>query len=636
MRSIAGGLISKSIAYAWLMSAIIVALLFPSMKAVAGEPDGTRVPDGDYYIVAKHSLKALTAFEHADGSVVLGQSTRRPGTDAAQLWNVAAAAEGGYRIRSRRSGMLLAGGEQNDNGDTGVTLKEERLAAGQSWHFRPYLNSYGIELGQSGVTLNVTGSSVADDADIIVYDAGEDDNAQWLLYPALSGRKAYRPGIAVGASAYDNLDKRYRIAALPPAEQEATRLRRLRLMDYQPSGVYVRKGESISVVVEGMTDSPDGLTVLIGTMNAFWRGDAHDDPQVVPVDGGSVDFTAARNGLIYFRYVDSGYNAQALPTIGVQITQGGKPVPLYVKGKISARDWHALVARLEDAPYVEIVGPRVAITATRDVYAKTAHEDPAEILGILETILGSYDALSGMDATSDLHAPSPLRVHYQQDTVTPQSVWDDGVYMYATDYFVGVPGGAMGDLLDADTLRKAWSIWHETGHKYQQGDWTWDKVVETTVNIYSLAIQAQFGLPSNLERPDPDTGKTTIDLASAYLSKERRDFNDDAGMRIVDDGDWDWIRLVMFHQLGEGLGPSFYPRLHRSYREHPLAGADAEDAGRQMQAFILRASEISGVDLGRFFSDWGLRIEPQTADKLRRLGLPQADPEMSSTGISLR
>lgn len=634
MKSMVWRVVPRSICITWWMTAIVIVLSLTSIKAVAGEADGTEVQEGDYYIVAKHSLKALTAFERAGGNIVLGQSARRPGADAAQLWSVAAAQGGGYRIRSKRYGTLLADGGQNDNGDTGVTLKAEQLAAKQSWRFRPHLNGYGIELGQSGTTLNVTGSSVDDDADIIVYDASEDDNAQWLMYRASSGQHASRPGNAVGVSTYDNLGKRYRIAALPSAEQEANRLRRSRLMDYQPSGVYAKKGESISILVEGVTDSPDRLTVLIGPMNEFWRADARDDPQIVPVSGGSANFKASRNGLIYFRYVDSGYNTQPLPTLDVQITQGGKPIPLYVKGNVSGDEWRDLLAGMKDAPYVEIIGPRVAITASRDVYTKAAHGDPAQILGILETILAKYDALSGMDGSSELHAPSPLRVHYQEDAVTPQSVWDGGVYMYASDYFIGVPSRYMGDLLDPDTLRGAWSIWHETGHKYQQSDWTWSIVVETTVNIYSLAIQAGFGLPSNLLEADSDTGKTTLDLASAYLAKKHRAFNDDASMRITGDGDGTWIRLVMYDQLGKGLGPSFYPRLHRSYREHPLVD-DVEDAER-VQAFILRASEVSGTDLSRFFSDWGLPIDPGTADRLKNLGLPQADAGMSTIGIPRR
>src|SRR5690606_10120214 len=81
------------------------------------------------------------------------------------------------------------------------------------------------------------------------------------------------------------------------------------------------------------------------------------------------------------------------------------------------------------------------------------------------------------------------------------------------------------------------------------------------------------GRSSNLEHVDPDTGKSTLDLAAAYLAKRKRNFNDDTSLRIVDDGDWDWIRLVMLHQLGKGLGPSFYPRLQRSYRAHTLADA---------------------------------------------------------------
>ncbi|WP_352815906.1 M60 family metallopeptidase [Mesorhizobium sp. M0435] len=48
---------------------------------------------------------------------------------------------------------------------------------------------------------------------------------------------------------------------------------------------------------------------------------------------------------------------------------------------------------------------------------------------------------------------------------------------------MGVPGSNMGDLLDVNKLRQAWSIWHETGHMYQQEDWTLGEIVETTVNI---------------------------------------------------------------------------------------------------------------------------------------------------------
>src|SRR5690606_14390570 len=172
-------------AVAWMGSAIVVAMALLSANAVAGETNG-RIPEGDYYIVAKHSLKALTASGDAGGDITLGQSDRRPGHDAAQLWNVAAAGDGGYLIRSRRYGTLLGQGEQNGDGDTTVTLKPEAPAGARSWYFSPHQNSYEIEFEQGGFTLNVTGASMDDDAAIIVYDASEDDNAQWLMYRVLS------------------------------------------------------------------------------------------------------------------------------------------------------------------------------------------------------------------------------------------------------------------------------------------------------------------------------------------------------------------------------------------------------------------------------------------------------------------
>jgi hypothetical protein len=90
----------------------------------------------------------------------------------------------------------------------------------------------------------------------------------------------------------------------------------------------------------------------------------------------------------------------------------------------------------------------------------------------------------------------------------------------------------MRDLLDVKKLRHAWSIWHEPGHKYQQKDWTWNKNVETTVNIYSLAAQAHFGYPSNREERDPDNGKSRLDLAARYLARKSRDFNNDKQMQF--------------------------------------------------------------------------------------------------------
>ncbi|MER9416072.1 M60 family metallopeptidase [Mesorhizobium sp. M0306] len=612
---------------------LVAGLLLAAIVTAAGAAE---IPEGDYYIVAKHSYKALTAFEGRHGEIVLGQSARKPKDGPAQLWTITRATGetngATYQIRSRRYGTYLAGGDEDENGNTSVVLKDEQSAEGQAWRFKPHLNSYGIELDDSGTTLNVRANERADDARIIVYDASLDDNAQWLLYPAGNGDRPAAASAAV--SEFDNLNKRFRLAPMPAATPEASRLRRTKLMDDQPSGVFVKKGEAVSVTAEGLPPSPDGLTIMIGPMNSFYDERPQDDPQLIIAKEGRTDFTAKRDGLIYFRYAESGFSA-ALPPIDVAIVRGGSSIPLYVKGKTSFEDWRKMLTDMPGAPFVEMISERVAITATRKVYMRAPQDDPAEILDTLEQILGWYDALSGLDGSSKLHRASRLRMHYQQDTVTPAKVFDDGIYMYAGNYFIGVPGSNMGDLLNVKKLRQAWSIWHETGHMYQQQDWTWGEIVETTVNIYSLNAQAHFGHPFRLKERDDSTGKTPLDLAARYLARKTRDFDNEKQMRVsADDDDELWARLVMFDQLRRGLGEDFYPKLHRYYREHPLDDANEQDAVK-IQTFILRASTVANQDLTRFFSDWGLHIEQETADRLKRLNLPPADSQLSRVRLNV-
>jgi hypothetical protein len=229
---------------------LIVGLLLAATVTAAGAAE---IREGDYYIVSKHSYKALTAFEGRHGEIVLGQSARKPNDGPAQLWTITRATgetnDATYQIRSRKYGKYLAGGDDDENGDTSVVLEDEQSAE-QAWRFKPHLDSYGIELDDSGTTLNVRANERADDARIIVYDASLDDNAQWLLYPAGNGD---RPAAAAAeVSEFDNLNKRYRLAPMPAATPEANRLRRTKLMDDQPSGVFVKRGEAVSVMAEGL------------------------------------------------------------------------------------------------------------------------------------------------------------------------------------------------------------------------------------------------------------------------------------------------------------------------------------------------------------------------------------------------
>jgi hypothetical protein len=109
-------------------------------------------------------------------------------------------------------------------------------------------------------------------------------------------------------------------------------------------------------------------------------------------------------------------------------------VPLYIEGQTRFDEWHHILTSLPSAPLVEMMSTHVLITTTSRVYSLVPQGDPSEILSTLEKILGWYDELSGLDGSAEFNQPSPLRVLYLQDTVTPSKVFDN-VYMYATDFF---------------------------------------------------------------------------------------------------------------------------------------------------------------------------------------------------------
>lgn len=615
----------------WFTTLAAILILCAVPVAVRAEP----LPAGDYYIVARHSYKALTAFEYDDGEIYLGQSVRRDGMDDAQIWTIAPA--GGksdadsYTIHSRKYGTALSVGEENENGDTSATLSSKNRAGAQIWRLKKHLNSYGLEAGKSGNAMNVTGASLADDAFVIVYQASTDENAQWMLYPAKERKAA--TGQIWTSSEIDNADRLYRLVALPPAAQEADRMRRMKLMDYQPSGMYVRKGDRVSMTVRGLTDSPDGLTIMVGPMNSYEGATDQSEPQLVHTQEGVNSFTASRNGMVYFLYVDSGFNDQALPPVEIEITGSGIPTPLFIAGQTTPHEWRSMMSEYAGSPYIELMNDKVLITVTRKVFQNSKLAEPGSILDLLGKILSWYDDLSGLDGSSPLHEVSPLRMHYLQDLVSSARALD-GIYMYAADYFVGMPGENAGDLLVLDRLRHAWSIWHETGHKYQQNDWTWSEVVETTVNIYSLEAQARQGYPSRLKEHDPETGKSPLDIAQRYLARKKRDFTDSTQMRLHpdDDGEY-WVRLVMFNQLRQAFGDGFYPVLHRYYRENPLGFEAQNDQDAQIQAFVIATSTIAGQDLTRFFTDWGVTLVDDTRQSLADLDLPPAAAGLSQTGL---
>ena len=579
------------------------------------------LPEGDYFILSRNSYKPVTAYRTADGAIAAAQLSWAPDRRDGEIWTVRKK-DDGLLLYSRHFDRYLAMPKGSEElGDVAQMQTSAELAS--RWKLAyPVMGSWGLVDAVSGQALCINNNFANDGMSLVQYDQPNGaENAQFFFVP-VSAAGTLRHALAgdpLAQSRYDNQQGRYHLAALLPATIEAQRGRRTRLMDIHPSGLFVRRGETIQLQVQGgQPIVGDGLVVMVGQPNAFWDDPPAQNPQRVRAHPGDNAFTAARDGLLYFEYLDPGVAAQPTPPVDV-VVRGGTAIPFYVQGQTTPEQWRSAL-RQSDAPWVEMVGSRSMATITRALYDNSNREEPRRLIDYMESIVRNHDQISGFDGSSWLHTPPAQRLHFMQDTVTPPKAVEN-VFMYAGDYFIGMPEDSANLLLNAPWDADAWGLWHEAGHTYQQSDWTWGAVGETTVNLYSITMQERVGQEWVIRKSDPDSGRTLEQWSQAYLGQSLRRFNDDAG--FPEGASSIWVRLALFEQLRQHLGDAFYQKLHRYYREHPLSGEDLDDDQR-VQAFIYRSSLIAGQDLSGFFETWGLPADEETLILLRQKGLPKA------------
>lgn len=435
-----------------------------------------------------------------------------------------------------------------------------------------------------------------------------------LLLIPLSWALASTP---VLASTFDNEAGLYRLSALPDAEREAVRMDRMQLCDQQPAGLYLRKGESVTINVKGL---PEGfyLSAMLG-FRPMWNSSL--DQQEAPLDEGENRFTADQDGPLFFKFNSPEGQDAARNSISLRVS-GGRPLPLYVDGSMDAQDWRDELAAHASAPFVQLFGDQAMITLPSKVHSSQPVSDPQATFGAINKVLDLQNELAGFDGKTPRDQVSPLRQHYLVDFRASKKD-REGFYMYATDQFIGMLPDNTQELTDPQTLRKEWAIWHETGHTHQQHSWTWEALGEINVNLFSLYVQQSFDQPNRLATSEDDE-PTSLENAREYLANGANDFlaevDDEEGKEL-------FTRLVMFHQLESVYGWDLFKDLHKHFRAHPLP-EDASDQDKA-DAFVLALCELTGVDLRSFFETWGLQASAGANKKIERIGYAQPEEDYS-------
>ena len=418
-------------------------------------------------------------------------------------------------------------------------------------------------------------------------------------------------GLMLLSPSYGATRAEFQLMPLPSAAAEAKRMDRDEISDEQPSGLYLNKNDSATIIVTGLRID-HVLAARIG-FPSMWEG--NNSQQIIALINGRNVIKANNLGPLMFIYTHDGTRAEPV-SISVN---GASPMPLFIDGQTSAAAWEAQLSKSPDAPFVSLVSSRSMITMSMRTYLANPIDDPAKSFATVNQVINWEDEIAGFDSSQPVHRPTPLRVHYIEDIYT-SAAEAENFYMYQTKGMVGMTSGNTRDLTDPRELSKKWGIWHETGHTHQQKSWTWSGLTEINVNVFSLFVQYKFGEPSRLY--DADEGsKTTIELARDWLAGGAPDYTSE-----TDDGSDLFIKLVMFHQLKEGYGWNVFADLHKAIRENPLS-SDASDSDR-VDRFVTQMCNVTGNNLLGFFEKWGLVPSDSAIAEISaaNYSAPESDP----------
>ncbi|NIL33908.1 putative mucin/carbohydrate-binding domain-containing protein, partial [Bacillus thuringiensis] len=359
---------------------------------------------------------------------------------------------------------------------------------------------------------------------------------------------------------------------------------------YEPTGLYAKPNEQITINVEGNQD----IQVYIGTYSydASWREDSKI--KSFTLKPGINTIQSPNGGMIYF------YNKQQGGTIRTTITTGGTTTPFFELGKHTKQDLINMLDQYPNAHAVELKGERVLITASParvKKYLLGSNTDPVQLLKKMDEATRIQDKVAGLSEEQvDKHY-----VHYVEENHSPD------YYMYATSYRTAYVGDAIQYVLDINKfVTDGWGPWHEAGHLRQQVPWKFYNMTEVQNNVYSLSVEKAFNQPSNLEKSG------TYTKAFQYLEQTNKNYDE------ISDA---FVKLVMLWQLQLAYGEDFYPKLHQLYRDMPSGELPQTDENKK-QLFMISASKVAKQNLIPFFEKWGLRPNNDTIQKVTALGYP--------------
>ncbi|WP_017710461.1 M60 family metallopeptidase [Pseudomonas syringae] len=336
--------------------------------------------------------------------------------------------------------------------------------------------------------------------------------------------------------------------------------------DYQPTSIYVTKGQRLELA--HYEESAGKISAVIGVPEL-------NTPIVIDLKFGFNAIDIPQSGLLSFIYQTPG------KSVLISIKGSYSYVPSFRLYETDLDMWRLMMDYLPNPPVVVLTSER-AIIVVRYASARARIYDPEKLMRYYDQVIGCQDVISGVTGGGETEWAIDPNKHLYVEA--------DRLYMFAANGHMGFHGESALDALLSSNTATGWGPWHESGHQRQMSPMTWGTgsgMTEVTVNLYSLATQEDLeGRASRLDVYDP--------FIKQYLSLASKDFN------AIPEA---FHKVIMLWQLRLTFGTSFYPQLHQRYRMMQDPPSRSDD---QAQRFIVETSLLSNTDLSSFFAEWGL------------------------------
>ncbi len=356
------------------------------------------------------------------------------------------------------------------------------------------------------------------------------------------------------------------------------------------TGLYAPAGEVVTVSRAG---GGNGWRVRIGahTDNLMGKDSWARWPNISidrALTGSKTMIASAWGGLIYLVVPGGGTRS----AVRFQVT-GAVEAPWFdLQDPKSVADWPR--RRKAPAPWAEMACDGLVITVPSE--SVRGLDDPTALMEWWTRVHDCYEELRG--------APSPQRPERLVEDIQISAGWMHAGYPIMTH---GAQERAAAPSMNLAQLSKSgdWGYFHELGHNYQRGEWTFGGTGEVTCNLFSLYVGHQV------------CGIDPWDNPWLQVQKKLRDPHLAAGAPFDKWQGNPGLALMTYAEIQKEFGWEPFRKAMRAYGDLPEDRKPKDDQQKR-DRWVELLSRGAGRNLAPFHELWGwpLTMEAHSAADL--------------------